>query len=444
MFKNLGKTRTFNNQLRYISRPAVIEESMCPPLLLVTVMIISLALVILLLWSSLATIRQVTIASGEVVPSRQIQVIQHLEGGIISNIHVTEGESITQGQLLVTLDGVDFKQDLKRLIRRQDSLALQAERLQALIENRLPRFNMVAYGREYDALKKEQMQIFESMIEAYDAEKQVLTSQIQQQTTNISRLEGKLKSLKKNLSLTEEELAMKQTLLDKGMTSKVSFIKLQQHVNALQSRVDENVSDITQAHEAIEELKSRLVALDTGYRQTHYARLETIRSQISLNEESIAKLEDKVARLEIVSPVNGIVRRLQVNTVGGVVASGQPIMDIVPMGGNLIVESYIKPSDIANVVIGQETDVKISSFDFSRYGSVRGRLEYLSASTVEHPDGGKYYVARVSLNQSYVGSNAQKNKIVPGMTVQTFIITGKKTILSYMLKPVKASLAQVI
>ena len=434
----MKKNKSSNSHLRHLSQAEFLEESVYPPLMRRTIILVALVIIGLVIWSSVSRISEVAIASGEVVPGDYIQLIQHLEGGIIADINVKEGEIVHDGQTLATLDGLNFKKDLSRLKLRQLTLELQAERLSAFVHNSLPEFDKIT--SDYEKLKNEQLGMFASMSQSRDSAIEVVEKQINQKKEAINSLKDKQQTLKDSIALLQQEYNMKEKLVAKGAISKVAFLDISKELNELKGKLDEAKSAIVQMNGSIAEFNNRIESLEAQYKESAYTKLEEVKAQLAENNETVEKLTDKVERLQIKSPVNGLVKKIEVTTVGGVISPGQPIMEILPVDENVIVEVKIKPSDIGHIKLGQVADIRVSSFDFSRYGGVKGKLDYISATTFENKDGNKYYVGRVNLTKNYVGNNQNDNIIVPGMTVQANIITGDKTILSYLLKPIKASI----
>lgn len=428
------------DQLRYLSQSALIEETVAPHVVRTTLIMVSLVILVLIIWGGLTEIEEIAITDGEVIPSKHVQTIQHLEGGIVKEIRVRDGQLVEEGQILVVLDGKDVKQDLEALKSRSQSFKYEAHRLRSFINQTTPNFSMVVSESQRDPeLEAEQERAFASMIAAKESEKSIIMEQIEQKQNAVSILEKKKATLVKNLELVGEERDMKEKLVKKGHLSKLNFLQIQKQYNDVVGEINETTAAIIQAENSIEEYMDRLESLSKQHIDNAYRELSTIEADHDQVEETIKKLESQVARLEVKSPVHGFVKGIEINTIGGVIETGQLIMQIVPLEGNLIVETKINPRDIGHIKIGQNAKVKVSSYDFSRYGTVEGTVEYLSASTFVDEEGVKYYQGRVSLSKNYVGNDPRKNIIVPGMTVQTDIVTGSKSILQYLMKPIHSS-----
>ena len=235
---------------------------------------------------------------------------------------------------------------------------------------------------------------------------------------------------------------MRKTLREKGLSSKVLYLETQREYTAVIGEQAENARRRRQAHAAIAEVTSRLAELETRLRNDALAEMGALTVELAQVDEAKAKLEDRLARLEVHAPVRGIVKGLGVNTVGGVIAPGQAILEIVPVEAELVVESRLSTRDIGHVEVGQPVTVKITTYDFGRYGSIPGRLQSISASTFEEEGEEPYYKAVIALERNHVGADPLRNLVLAGMTVQADITIGEKTLLSYLLKPVYKSVSE--
>lgn len=428
------------DQLRYLSQSALIEETAAPYMVRTTLFFISVVIIGLITWAGFTDVEEIAVTQGEVIPSKHVQSIQHLEGGIIAKINVVEGELVDQGQTIFVLDGTAVKQDLSAIKAKKLALKYQALRLRSFINNTRPDFNELNKEEVNQKLIDEQMKAFDSMIEARDNEKDVIIEQITQKEAALAGFKEKKITLKESMALVKEEVDLKTTLNKKGHLSKFKLLQIQKQYNDIKGEFQETESDEKQAEKAISEYKNRLESLEANFIDDAYQQLNVVEGDINQLEETEKKLQEQVNRLEIKSPSYGFVKVLNIKTLGGVIESGQILAEIVPLEGNLIIETQIKPKDIGHVKTGQSVNVKISSYDFSRYGTIKGVLKYISATTFINDDGTRYYMGRVTIEKNYVGSNEKENLIVPGMTVQADIVTGSKSILAYLLKPIHTSI----
>jgi HlyD family secretion protein/adhesin transport system membrane fusion protein len=278
------------------------------------------------------------------------------------------------------------------------------------------------------------------MIDSNNKDKAIIIEQIAAKRAELASLNEKQITLQDNMRLIEQERALKQKLNDKGYLSTIQLLQTKKQFNDLKGRIQDNDAQITQAENSISEYTTKLSALSANFKEEAYKELMTTQTDLSQIEENIKKLNEQVGRLNIVSPSDGIVKVLNIKTIGGVVESAQVLAQIVPLEGQLILETRIDPKDIGYINIGQKANVKISAYDFSRYGTVEGNVEYISATTFSNPDNSKYYTCRISIAKNYIGTDPTKNLIIPGMAVQADIVTGSKSLLAYLLKPINNSL----
>ncbi len=427
------------DQLRYLSQTALVEETIAPRIVRTILMVISAIILILLAWSSVTYVNEMAVTEGEVLPGKHIQSIQHLEGGIVSEINVSEGELVEKGQTLVKLNDSGLEQDLASLKAKKLSLQYKYLRLKAFINQTTPTFEEIKEGRNKE-MENEQLNAFQSMMKAKESSRQIIQEQISQKKELLEGLEEKNKTLQENVKLVSEERDLKKRLMDKGNLSRFNFLDIQKQLNEIRGELNAVDSEISQAKNVITEYQNRLNSLNANSIDDAYQELNQVTTDLAQADEMIDKLSDQIERLDIKSPSYGYVKGLKVKTIGGIVESGKIILEVIPLEGDLVIETKILPRDVGHIKIGQEVKVKVSSYDYARYGTVPGKLEYISATTFINDDGTRYYLGKVSLEKNYVGQDSTKNLIIPGMTVEAGIITGRKTILTYLLKPIHTSI----
>ncbi len=427
-----------DRDLNDLMRSVLYEELPNQNLMRLTIIVIGVAFSLFIGWASFTNVNEVTRSSGEIIPSGYAQVVQHLEGGIVSEILVREGDLVDKGQVLARMGGVGAEEDLGALKKQQVSLQLQAERLRALAYDKEPDFESF---EERDAKAIEhQRQVLTSTRNAYKSEKNVLRDQLAQKKNVLIRLQNQYETEKKELSGAAEILSMRRDLAKRGNTTKRDLIASESEVNRIEGKMQATTSQIAEANQAINEYNNRIRTLKVRLKDNALKDLETVQNNIIQNKEKLVKLSGRVNRMEIRSPARGIVKGLKINTIGGVISSGQAIMEIVPLDSILIVEARIPPSDIGTLKVGQHARVKVSAYDFSRYGVIDGTLEFLSATTFVDDKNESYYKGKIALSRGFVGNNPMRNLVLPGMTVEVDITTGEKTVLAYLLKPIHRSL----
>jgi adhesin transport system membrane fusion protein len=427
------------NQLRYLSQSALIEEKADLGLVRKTLFIISISVLILIAWATVIMVEEVATAKGNIVPTKNIQLVQHLEGGIISDIKVKEGELVKKGDILMTLDGSSAESDLDSLNLRKTALEYRSLRLRALIDNVKPQFTIDESNADSKALAEEQLKIYETALKAREDEREIIQEQIKQKASLIEGLTTKQKSYDDNLKLVQEENKIKENLYKSGNVSKFQYIQAQKQLNSIIADMEDNKSAVEQANSSLVEYRNRLEFLDSNFMDRTYDQLNQTETELSQTKEAIDKYQDRVNRLEIRAPIDGYIKVLNIKTLGGVVEAGKILAEIVPLEGGLIAEIHINPRDIGYISLGQKAKVKISTYDYSKFGTLEGELTYISASAFENEQGERYYMGRVSLKKNYFGEDSTKNVVIAGMVAQVDIITGSSSIISYLLQPIYKS-----
>lgn len=425
-------------QLRLLSQSIRLKETASPRIVRGTMAVVSLSFLGFLAWAAFADIHEIARTPGEIVPEGFQQAVQHLEGGMVRDILVQEGDSVEKGQVLLRLDGAGIETDLKRAEEQALTLRLQEERLRAFLENRAPVFPTETAERP--ELLRDQESFFSAMRAAQDKERGVIRQQIDQKKMSIGALRAELDTAQRNFHIVSELYGKRQEMNRQGVMPEARVMETRQQYNHLQGQIRSLQSQIGAAEAAIREYQDRLSALDAGSADDANERLDAILSAQAQNRELIAKIRERVARLDVRAPVRGTVKGLAVNTIGNVVQPGQTLMEILPADAPLVVSLKIPPRYIGHIRTGQSVQVKCSSFDFSRYGALPGTLEFISAASFAGEGGERYFQGRVRLARAHVGEDP-RNTVVPGMTVMADIVTGEKTVLQYLLKPVRTAVS---
>ncbi len=415
-----------NNPPRNLTQSILLEESRVPGAIGTAVIIIAAFMAAFLLWANFATVEEVAAAGGQVVPSGYVQEVQHLDGGIVRDILVEDGDLVEKGDILIKLDDTSANADFGQMQARQDVLRLQAARLRSFADG---------VSTPNHALTADEAAILQSMQEARASQHNILNDQIAQKEKELAGIRANQDAIRKNVSLMQQEYEMNKVLAGKGSVSRLAVMTAERELNAMNGRMAEVNSQEKQTLDAINEIKSRLTSLDADLKQDAMKNLGQVEGELAEINKSITKLKSASDRTVITAPVRGIVKGLSVRTLGAVIEPGRTVMEIVPVEEELMVEALVSPSDAGNLKIGQPVKVKVSAYDFARYGSLPGTLKNISASTFQTEKGDSYYKAKVKLDRNYVGSDPTRNQVLPGMTVQTDIVTGQKTILEYLLKP---------
>ncbi len=419
---------------RFLIQSIKLEESGPPGAISGAMIFISVLILAAIGWAMITKVDEVALAEGEVVPAGSIHSVQHLEGGIVSAILVREGDVVEAGVPLLQIAPTATRSDLNQMLARRASLLLQAERLRAFAESRTPDFAGTIEG--FEGLKQDQEAIFRTQVANRTNQVMVVQSQLGQAEGEYQRLINRADSLREQIAFLQEELAIRQRLLDQGLMSRIVFLDTQRELAQAEGSLVETVDSIAETESSIAELNGRVHEVLSRLENEALIQAGEISAELAQVNQALSSLTDRVDRLDVRSPVRGIVTSLKTLTINAVVQPGEVLMEIVPIGDELVVEARVSPSDIGHVEPGQEADVRVSSYDFSRFGAVSGTVRQISATTFVDEQLMPYYRAVIALDQDFVGDVAGINPIIPGMTVQADIKTGSKSILDYMLRPV--------
>lgn len=393
---------------------------------------IAIVLFVLFLWSALTKVEEVTRGEGRVIPSKQVQVIQSLDGGVVSKILVHEGQTVSMGDSLVLIDETRAVSSLRENQSQYLSLVARQARLQALAEGRS--FNPPAQvQKDYPEVYAQEYSLYLSSKDALSSQVGIARDQLTQRERELTEVRAKLDQAQRGLELSSQELAVTKPLQNSGAVSDVDLLRLERDVSRLQGDRNQARAQIGRVEASIAEAKRKVSEIEQSARSKVRAELsETTAKLNSLTETSVA-LNDKVAQSTLKSPVNGTVSRLFFNTVGGVIQPGKEVLEVVPTDDALVLETKIQPKDIAFITVGQPATVKLTAYDYTVYGTLEARVEVISADSVVDEKGNAFYIVRVRTLKSSLGKGLP---IIPGMVAQVDIMTGKKSVLSYLLKPV--------
>jgi HlyD family secretion protein/adhesin transport system membrane fusion protein len=427
------KNRDKTEQLRILSQSAMLEEARTPYLIRTTMLIICLAFFIFVTWTACTKIKEMARTTGEIIPSSYVQSIQHLEGGIVKEILVRDDDSVKKGQVLIRLEGENVHADHKRVLAKLHHLRLKAARLRAFISGNREEFNRLSKKISRHSTEED---LLASMLDGLKRQQKILNQQLNQKKEQKKLLEEQLETAKKALQIAKTAFKTQNQLYKERLVAETTYLAVVREMNQQQGQVNQLTVKVNQAREAISEYEWRLQSLLVETRNKALEKLGSIEGEIAETEALQKKLADQIARLDIRSPVDGLVKGLEVHTIGGVIAPGRQLMEIVPAGSDLLAEVKISPNDIGHIKVGYPVIVKITSYDFSRYGAINGTVTGLSATTFANQHGQTFYKGMISLEKNYVGNTEGQNMILPGMIVNADIITGEKSLLAYFLKPI--------
>lgn len=397
--------------------------------------------VVFVIWADQAVLDEVTRGQARVIPSSQVQLIQNLEGGILADVRVREGEVVEKGQVLLRIDNTRAQSDLADL--RQQDLHLDAVigRLEGEIAGFAPEEivfserlltnapGLVKAARLNAQIRREQL----------ESQLGILREQMIQKQQEIAELTSKLKNVKNSLGLAQQQLKIKKPLAEQGVISKVELLQVQRDVNELKTEMDATELSIPRAEAALKESQNRVAEKTNTFRSEAAEELSRHRAEwASVQEQLIGKV-DSVTRTDVRSPLRGTVKEIKIRTIGGVIRPGEDLMEIVPIEDSLLVEAKIKTTDSGFVHLDQQAVVKFDTYDYSIYGGLDAVVEFKSSDAIEEEVGGKrerFFRVRLRTDRSFLGTASMPLPIGPGDTAMVDILTGQKTVLQYLMQPI--------
>ncbi|WP_315904839.1 HlyD family type I secretion periplasmic adaptor subunit [Vibrio fluvialis] len=405
-------------------------------------------------WASWAQIDKVTVGQGKVVPSSQIQVVQNLEGGLVKQILVREGEQVKKGQQLLLIDDTRFRSDYREREQQVANLTASVLQLSASIASVVVNeefteaeweksvridytklaFPTALVESQPDLVERQRAQ-YRQDLDNLRNQLSVISQQVKQKQQDLVEIQARVVNLRQSYSYANKELEITKPLADEGVVPRIELLKLQRQVNDTRRDLTSSELKVPVLKSALRESMLSRIDAALKFRSQQQDALNQTQDKLSAMTESTVGLEDRVNRTVVVSPVTGTIKTLYVNTVGGVIQPGMNIVEIVPTEDTLLVEAQIAPQDIAFLRPDLPAIVKFSAYDFTKYGGLEGTLEHISADTSQDEDGNSFYLVRVRTKETSLGHDASL-PIIPGMTASVDIITGKRTVLDYLLKPI--------
>ena len=381
--------------------------------------------------------------NGKVVPSRQTQVVQTLEGGIVGAILVQEGSIVSKGEPLIRIDDTNFSAQFGEIRERRGATFARVLRLEAEAALR----DKVTFPDDLNttaaiAVAAEQS-VFAANKRKLAQDVDVVVQQEMQKKKEIDELRASQTRFSETLAILGREVALTRNLYNQKVVPEIEMLRLERQATDMRGQLEVVKASIAKTEAAIEETQSKMATIRAAFRAQAENDLAKSRGDLAVLEENIKSAQDKVRRTELKSPVNGIVNKLNVTTVGAVVQPGANIMDIVPLDDTLLVEGRIKPQDIAFVRPNHEAVVKLTAYDSSVYGSLHGKVERISADTITEDKGDKnergetFYRVMVRTEKNYLGTEQRPLPIIPGMVATVEILTGGKSVLDYLMKPAR-------
>ena len=415
---------------------AILEQSPSRISRVLKIWLFSMA--IFLLWASFAEIDEITRGDGKVIPYGQNQIIQNLEGGIVEAILVEEGQSVKKGDIILKIKNAKSTSTSQTNKMKYNELEAKKLRLHAEANN-LPFKTINTNNKDILAQIRLSKRLYESnKLETY-AKDRTIAHQIEQRKQEYKEAKARIHSLKKSLEYVSEEIEMTAPMVKEGIKSKVDFLKLKREANGIKNDIEAAELSLPRLQYAIEEYRDKRLESSQEFINKSKKELNEVTAEMArLRTQQIA-FSDQVSRTMVKSSVDGIIQKLFVHTVGGVIKPGADLVEIVPTDKRLYLEIKIKPSDIAFIHPGAETQVKISAYDYAIHGGLVGKVINISPDTITDKKENTFYLIHVETQKNYLGTKEHPLNIIPGMTASVDIVTGQKTVIQYILKPILKS-----
>ncbi len=387
-------------------------------------------------WAKTTSLDEVTRGEGKIIPSSKVQVIQNLEGGILAEVLIAEGQIVEKDQPLLKIDDTRFSSSFRETQLKYYELLARTARLEAEVDGH----NFVVppeVEKNQPALAADEAALYKSHQLELESAIRVLKQQEIQRRQELVERQAKQSQLERGYELSDQELKMSEPLVKAGVMSEVELLRLKRTVNDLRGEMDANRLAMPRIRAALNEVSQKINEQTVQFKTDAARELSEVKAELARTKETIYSLKDRVTRTQVRSPVKGTIKQLKINTVGGIIQPGADLVEIVPIEDNLLVEAKIRPADIAFLRPGQDAMIKLTAYDFSIYGGLPAKLERISADTITDEKDESFYLIYLRTDKNYIESNSKgRLEIIPGMTTTVDILTGKKTVLDYLLKPI--------
>lgn len=434
---------TNKDDVRFMPETYAAEVETLPTSIHAVLWLVALFILVAIVWANFATVDQVTHAQGQVIPSSQLQTVQNLEGGILSQVLVKEGDRVKKGQTLMRLDPTRFASSYDESQLGAYALMADIARLKAEIADK-PFTVPTGFPKNHMDLIDNERQLYDASQQELKSTLEILNQQVNQQKQALAALLAKKNKLEQNADLAKQQLAMTEPLVKTGAVSQVDLLHLRVQVNDSEGELESVQLSIPKAKAAIAEAQEKVSEKIQQYHREAQSDLNDAQTKLSRLSISNVALKDRVNRTDVRSPVDGTIKQIMVNTKGAVIQPGMDLISIVPSDDTLLVEARVRPRDIAFIHPGQQATVKLTAYDFAIYGGLDAVLELISADTITDSHGNRYFKIQVRTKKNHLGTAANPLPIIPGMIATVDIKTGEKTIMDYILKPLKRAEANAM
>lgn len=430
-----GRNLLGSRERSLLSETVQIEEELLPTYVRPMLGIIAITVVAFFFWAGLTNVKEVARAPGEIVPVGKIKVVQHLDGGVVAEIPVEERMLVEEGQVLLRIDGSQATADLRQMEARLVALTLRAERISAFAEDRPPDLAPLA-GNHADLLTGQQ-ELYRQQIETRKSTLSILDHQINQRMQRLVQQEKALSAAREQQALSADLLRMREELAARRLVNRTVLLETRRAKVSADGEVARLQEEIDVNQQELAEVRTRRADAENQLRRDALNELGSVRAEMAEVEETLQRLQARVDRLVIRAPHSGYIQDLKVQTVGQVIQPGALLMQVVPDQAPLEAEIRIAPKDVGHVRTGQRVNLRITSYDYTRFGYATGELKRISASSVASEDGRThYYRAWVTLDRPSVGDTPGRYLLQAGMSLEADIVTGEKTLLTYLTKPI--------
>jgi adhesin transport system membrane fusion protein len=392
------------------------------------------AFAVLFIWSAFATLAVSSRGAGQVVPSSQVKLIQNLEGGILEALRVREGEQVKKDQVVAHINDTTLAAQYKEDQATYHGMRAMVDRLRAEIDEKPLVFSDELKGEQFADLRRQEESLYLSRKAEIASAQSALTQQVLQAQRKEAELRETIPHLDETIKSTQGQLDIVKPQVERGLISQVDLLKLQGELSSVRTRAASARADLDRARNQQTEARARLEENRQKFRGEALAQLNQLQAKLAGLNEQLNAHEERVGRRDVRTPVNGIVKKINITTVGGVIKPGETIMEIVPLEDDLVIEARFQPSDIGFLAPGQEAVIRITAYDYSVFGSFKGKVERIGADTVKDERGNPFYVVTVRADNPHE-KDRRDTPILPGMVAEVDVITGDRSILAYIFKP---------
>jgi len=392
-----------------------------------------------LVWAWFGRLDVVSVATGEVIPSSQVKLVQHLEGGLVADILVREGDLVSVGQALIELETIAPDSDVEQMALRIEALTVDVARLSAEVNGLDDIVFPTGTDERYAEAAQQARDLFKARRSRINEQLAVQRAVILQRESEITEIRARLTNNKKRLSLLRRQVKISNELMKDQLTNEMLHLNLLKESVILEGEIAADEAGSKRAEAAFESARRSLSAIEAGYQQDVREALDEKRRALAETEQRLRKMADTLGRAVLRAPVDGVVKRLHVATRGGVVQPGQTVIERVPAEDRLIIEAQLQPQEIGYVRPGQDATLRLASSDGAHFGAIQGVVDFISPDTIEDPDIGAYYKVRIITEETAFKRGESRYQLVPGVQITSAILTGERSVMDYLLAPFLAS-----